>query len=343
MSEKVLKGWIFTVFKDETGARLELEKIGVKLGPVKKGSEVKLRGGVEFEDCEVSEKVMEELDGLWGTYVWGLTDLPETPDDEDEETVSPGKIIDFHHKIWLQTDDPLGQEVKFSDLSDVSWAPDQIDEWDIPYVSEEAHLAIVRRLQRMLSHRYKVIKGLEDDVRSLMDDVDKAKEQIPKPEVLEEIRDRVIGGHDLIWELRQAISEMGIQLHGFHSNVGKARQKEEWSRCHYRYCKRWYDLAYPEQEVVVRHPQEVRVGNNGDIQNPLPGLEEKINPESSKPFIEKIEVKGDHPFNKPFIVMTVNIGGLKGHIILEPDNAFEIAFKLLTAHQQIKNQEERQR
>jgi hypothetical protein len=337
-NNQILKGWILTPFRDEVGARMELGRIGVKVGRVKEGSYVAKKGGVEFEFCEVSPEAMIALEPLWGTYIWGLVGLPETPDEEDEEETNPGKIIDFHHKIWLQTDDPMGQEVRFSDLSEVSWAPDQIDQWDIPYISEESHLTIVRRLQLMLKHRYQAIRALEEEVGALYSEIREVKQQIPKPQILEEIRERVNDNVDLITKLRRAIAEMGMQLHGYHSNVGSALRKDEWSTCRYSYCKDWYDLAHPQPhpaEEKIPHPQEIKIG---DLQHELPGLEAKINHPESRAFVENIRVQqGDQSM---FVVMVINIGGLKANIPLEADEAFETGFKLLIAHQQIKNEQE---
>jgi len=43
-------------------------------------------------------------------------------------------------------------------------------------------------------------------------------------------------------ELRQA----GLELHTNHSNVGPVERLKEWSTCRYTFCKRRFELAYPQ-------------------------------------------------------------------------------------------------
>lgn len=45
-----------------------------------------------------------------------------------------------------------------------------------------------------------------------------------------------------------AFREMGLQLHGYHSNVGPVKRLEEWKNCRYHFCKERYAIIYPEEE-----------------------------------------------------------------------------------------------
>lgn len=64
---KQLRGWIQPCDPEtsESAARVELETLGVDVGPWHEKIE-------EFQNCIVSREAMDKLDPLWGRYIWGL-------------------------------------------------------------------------------------------------------------------------------------------------------------------------------------------------------------------------------------------------------------------------------
>jgi hypothetical protein len=60
-------------------------------------------------------------------------------------------------------------------------------------------------------------------------------------------------------DLRSELRVAGMELHVNHSNVGPVERLKEWSTCQYTYCKRRFDLAYPQGVPDVgagAHPSE---------------------------------------------------------------------------------------
>lgn len=55
--------------KTADDAKEELQKIGVKVGPIRRG---RTSSQIEFINCRVREEDMDKLDKLWGTFFWTL-------------------------------------------------------------------------------------------------------------------------------------------------------------------------------------------------------------------------------------------------------------------------------
>lgn len=60
----MLKGYIIA----PEGDWKKLEELGIILGDYSSR-------GQSFENCIVSEKALDKLNPLWGTYMWGLEDV----------------------------------------------------------------------------------------------------------------------------------------------------------------------------------------------------------------------------------------------------------------------------
>lgn len=63
-----LRGWIrpCSDVSDVSNHRRALEAIGVQVGPW----DMMVR---EFQECAVSLAALEQLDPMWGRYIWGLS------------------------------------------------------------------------------------------------------------------------------------------------------------------------------------------------------------------------------------------------------------------------------
>jgi hypothetical protein len=66
-SEIILHGWIQPCSKtsDVSNYRRVLEDVGVRVGPWDMFKQ-------EFQDCAVTMSDFEQLEPLWGQYIWGL-------------------------------------------------------------------------------------------------------------------------------------------------------------------------------------------------------------------------------------------------------------------------------
>ena len=59
-------------------------------------------------------------------------------------------------------------------------------------------------------------------------------------------------------ELLSSFREMGMQLHEYHSNVGSVERMKEWAACRYTYCRRRFEVAYPDAGRDARAPSDAR-------------------------------------------------------------------------------------